>query len=721
MRAEGLIRDGRVYTSAIRALGYAGRWRMACDQLDAMRRDGLAPGLHAYGAAINAAAQPGQWQVVEQLLAQLRAEGLQPNAIIWHGVVSAHARGRHVAGVLETLKDMRACGAPLEATIFYQALSGCAWAGDGHTALALLADMRRRGLPLGSLVYTPAILATAATPALLQSSLALLAEARTGGSSSGGGSGVRLSTACVNAVINACAASADTAAAAWPTALALLDSMRMAGPPPDAISYNSALKCLAAAGQWERATALLANMWLHSSSGGGGGVQPVRPSQRAYAAAILACANAKPVARWREALALRAEMATVGLGADCPHALSAAMSACARAGRWKRALQLLRAAGSSGSLQRADGSANGDGGGAAAAAAARNAKNPVLYGIAIAACAAERKADLAERLLREMRVAGLAPSLVHYNSYLKACPYARARAVLAEMVAGPVDAVPQPDVISYNTVIAAAAQEGLLSDALALLRELDAAAAAAANNSAAAVESGESGSDGLAVTKACSGAAAAVPIKPDVFTYNSCITAAAAAARPDAAAALMDEMRARGVAPDRVSYRGALRACAAAGAWRRALDLLTEIEAAELACDDACVSHAIRACCAAAQRVPARALVDAARGQGRPLTMAAFKAFTRAFGKDALYEPLVLEGAYAADAAAAAAAAAGAQAAAAAGAEEAEADGGRVAQAEREIGGAAGAAACSEAGVVEGAGADNGACLERSSSHTGVG
>ncbi|CAM9959710.1 unnamed protein product, partial [Discosporangium mesarthrocarpum] len=119
-----------------------------------------------------------------------------------------------------------------------------------------------------------------------------------------------------------------------------------------------------------------------------------------------------------------------------------------------------------------------------------------------------------------------------------------------------------PDLISYNTAIAACRGDGQWRQALLLLDRLR--------------------SRGL---------------KPDVFTYTAAMTACGDNGKHDQAQALWEGMRREGIMPNRVSFNAAIAAAGRAGLLTRALGLLREeIPAAGVAADASSYNAAMEAC-----------------------------------------------------------------------------------------------------------------------------
>ncbi|CAM9965933.1 unnamed protein product [Scytosiphon promiscuus] len=216
---------------------------------------------------------------------------------------------------------------------------------------------------------------------------------------------------------------------------------------------SATLRSYAEAGKWELALGLLRRMM----SGSPPSLSPscasgVRPDSRSFGIAVSACARA---GRWREVtdLVLR-EMPASGVTPAAP-AYREALDACSRSGRWEEAVRLL------------DGMV---GAGLDPGVAAYNG--------AITLCGSAGRSRVAVGLLDRMRAAGVRPNVSSYNSALTACAHAgerqQALELLARMRTGGAGEA-SPDVRSYNTAIRAVGGVGDCDAASSLLREMSAA------------------------------------------------------------------------------------------------------------------------------------------------------------------------------------------------------------------------------------------------------
>jgi pentatricopeptide repeat domain-containing protein 1 len=313
----------------------------------------------------------------------------------------------------------------------------------------------------------------------------------------------------------------------WRGAMALLLRMRESGVPPNAISLNAAITACERGGACDEALKLLDDMktaWRKDGAKGAGGGAGnrggkggkggkgatgghwdgnasglgVAPTTVSFNAAISACARE---GRWQTALELLAEMEGGLWGSGCsPTAVtfSAAISACDKGGQCDEALKLLRRMQREG-IGGVDGAGKGGAGkgGKGRAAGTIPKPNTICYNASIAACAHNGRWEEALRLLRSMgggtdeQPSGCEPDVVSFNATITAMDRAgrgaEAVALLREMqarataaceagfVESPGQAREAPNTISYNAAISACAsmEGGGSSEALALLAEME--------------------------------------------------------------------------------------------------------------------------------------------------------------------------------------------------------------------------------------------------------
>ena len=192
-------------------------------------------------------------------------------------------------------------------------VDACGKAGRQREALALLAQMRDEGVQADTVVYNAAIDACSIAVDW-EAALQLLLEMK---------DGVAAAAAAAAATATATAAPASTPAADATGARGLRGKTGVAAaPPPDVVSYSSAITACARAKRVDEALDLLSELRFNEAQvaaaavrdgrGGGGGPRvgfPV-PNLVAYSAGLFACLKAGDVARGAELLD---EMIAAGL------------------------------------------------------------------------------------------------------------------------------------------------------------------------------------------------------------------------------------------------------------------------------------------------------------------------------------------------------------------------------------------------------------------------
>ena len=229
---------------------------------------------------------------------------------------------------------------------------------------------------------------------------------------------------------------------------------------------------------------------------------------------------ASQVTDWEGALKVLRRMADEGKPVDAA-AYGHCVAACAKANKpveGQRLLEQLSAAG--------------------VAAEARP------YNQVMSAYARQRKWSEAIALLRDMRGAGAPPTVISYNAALSACANAgrwtEATELLEAMEGGDGVGTPRPDVISYSTVVSACQKAAsgtngaAASQALDILRRMQAQSAAAAADGAGAEAAAGGASGGASASsssaaegKAGGGGGGGGAPSANVFTYTSAISALA--------------------------------------------------------------------------------------------------------------------------------------------------------------------------------------------------
>lgn len=188
--------------------------------------------------------------------------------------------------------------------------------------------------------------------------------------------------------------------------------------------------------------------------------------------------------RWRKALDVLDGRRRRGGVIPNVHCVTDALSACANAGQWERALELLTEAqgwGFEGNTISYNVVLNGFDKGGLSESALKTFREMETLGVpgdaftyksAITACGNGGQWERALGLLKEMRSAGVTANSFCYNSAMAACAKAgkcrQALALLREMRTVSIE----PTVVSYNAAITACGNGGRWEQALDLLKEM---------------------------------------------------------------------------------------------------------------------------------------------------------------------------------------------------------------------------------------------------------
>ena len=298
-------------------------------------------------------------------------------------------------------------------------------AGRWKLALKMLKQMRRDKVAPDTVTFSSAIAACGSAGewqrALLL--LPLMASA-----------GVSPNTITFSSCITACEKKGE-----WRPALQVLETMATLDLAPDLICCNAAIGACARAGEPAQAQTVLREVLAANG---------ITPDTKSYNGLLTAYANAQP-AQWQGALET---LEAMGLDGEKPdlYSCNAALSALGKAGEWERAIAFLEAMPTTYGV----------------------AADAVSYTSAISGCERAGEWMAAMQLLRQMREAGVSPTMLTYSKLL-----------FVHAAAGQWEAVAE--------FIEAGTADGLLHNPLTLNRMLqaciDAGSAAAAGAALAAV------------------------------------------------------------------------------------------------------------------------------------------------------------------------------------------------------------------------------------------
>jgi len=311
----------------------AGGWHRALELLEEMQARGVAPDVISFNAAMSACEKEGRWREALQLLARMQQQGtaddatgsaasdpLRPDSFSYCTAISACGRGGEPLRALELLEELielpREARCEANEFCFNAAIAACARAGMADEALDLLSRMKLLGVQPARLAYNSAISACEKACQPLRA-VSLLNEMSSKPR-------LRPDVFSFSAAISACEKGGLTQ-----MALDLLDRMKRQHVPPNAVTYGAAIAACGKSGDATRALSLLQEM-----KGRG-----ISPGVVGFGATISACFHGDA---WERALLVLEQMQR-----EHPPVLpdlicySAAISACAKAGKVGEVLQLL--------------------------------------------------------------------------------------------------------------------------------------------------------------------------------------------------------------------------------------------------------------------------------------------------------------------------------------------------------------------------------------------
>ena len=330
-------------------------------------------------------------------------------------------------------------------------------------------------------------------------------------------------------------------------ALDALAAMQSAGYPPSVVAFDAAIRACASQKHWPVALSLLEDL---RDSG-------LCADAQVYNAALVACERG---AQWDEARLLLDEM--VKLGVADVFSYNTAIATASRAGKWQEAERLLAVM------------SEGEG------------ISPDAYSYSATISALDRGGQGARalQLFAKMQAQGVSPTVVTYNTAIRACASTQAEdsagwPVALSLLDDMRDDGLAPNLYTFNGVIAACATGGAWEEALLLLQEMD----------------------------ECDG------VRADATSYHSAIAACRrdgtrAAAR--AAVKLLQRMRRRRLPTSLIGFTTAMNALGQAGYQLGALAVMQRIHGAGLRPDDTATHSALIACAATGRFKQASTLIE---------------------------------------------------------------------------------------------------------------
>ena len=646
MRADCVSPDVFTFSTAITACGRAGQWERALSLLEEMEA-----GSDNFQADHDNGQQQQQQQRQQQQQQMSNKKlkiNLTPDVVAINAAIAACGRAGQWRKSLDLLDRMTTRhGTRVASTAphpsdekFPSPDAEDATAEDSTAALPSVVASCANTLPAAasSVAASNAVAANAVSPEAISSSPALV-EAQSGerenrgqdrnsdfssrsvsqsppaagaARSSGGAAWPLADTVSFNSAMEACAKAGQ-----WEEGVALLPRMLQAGVRPDIKSFAASLACLRAGGKWERAVELLEELeagkhGLSPDLGCYGAVMAtlgeagqweraldlLRLLQRRGAAGAAAWAVGQSSEAGWDSERLAAEALGHAAKTSSPNAgpnlvcYNAAMAACARAGEWGPALDLLKemeergifdtvsfncamhACRGQGQWRKATSilgrMLNGEAVRGAAGGVERTLPAPDAYSFtsAITACGAVGQADRAVELLHDMNAAGVAPTVVVFNAVIAAVARSINRsAVSSAFSSGVSGAVSGADSGNVSGDVSGKNVESIGGDNVDSIDEDEGAKVG--------IDAGhESSSQGVAAAEAAATTA---------VEHNSAFSARVDVASEGRASCkraqdLLVEMRETGLVPGLKSYNTVLAVCQRAGEWEGALEVLAEMK-----------------------------------------------------------------------------------------------------------------------------------------------
>jgi pentatricopeptide repeat protein len=558
------------FSSAMTALGDAGRWQEALALLDEMSSsDGNAPPptTPCFNAAINALASAGQWQGALSTLTRMKEEDVMPNAQSYCTVIAACGRGGRFGDAQALLREMRECGMK-PAVYAYSAAIQAAKKSD--QVISLLQEMLREDVAPNLVTFNLAL-----DRVTWQHGLVLFDEMAA--------FGIVPNEKSYNSLARSLAMGKQDR-----KAVLLIKTMRSQNMHASRSTLRACIGSCASAGSFKMATKLLRDLTMLAYDGGAK-LQP--PSKSLFDTVLRAAAEKGD---WKAAKKLLDTMQEIGVPPD-DTSCSIALRACTNDGRWSRALSLFKTYVDSGYAGPKSASA-------AVSAAAQSqqwkrganivkwAKQEGLqlrfwvHSTAIQVCARAGMVQLARECLSEAWAAGgSTPQASDYAELLSSVidehhsnreSAERIVSVASDLLKEAVDKGVQPAVVFFGAALTGFSRIKDWRTATALIeymRQYDIPLNTRCYSSviSACGQAGE-WARGILFLETMS----AEGIEPDEICYNCAITGVAHAGRWEEALLLMEVMEKRGLAPGIVTLNAAISACARGRQFERAKVLL---------------------------------------------------------------------------------------------------------------------------------------------------
>ncbi|CAJ1401389.1 unnamed protein product [Effrenium voratum] len=451
------------FNAAISACGKGLQWQTAIALMQEAKEGQLEASIVSFSACIAACEAGQQWVAALDLLTALQDEHLSSNEVPWNSAISACSISGNWPLSLELLGAMQRKAVTPDVYSYTAVISGYGhgelWDAQWQQAMHLFAELCARHQP--NIVSYGAAVSACEKGAQWQIALALLQELAAGS--------LRPNLLVCNAAISACekgnqwrhavqllalmqttgiqadmityCAALSACGSQWLQALRLFEGLRRSRGDANAVSFSEALDACERGLQLETAACLLGDLQLGAIAkvGGRKAFLASALSREACNQAISACAKS---GNWRQALQL---LDCVAKPEASEISVNTAVSACSRGGRWQWALHLAK---------------SGDPGFA-------DQKYPGLDEVELQhhcrefpdQCLRVRQ-GLALHLLGAFQNRNLRMDSISFNSAISACDGGW-RNALAVFAALPLHLCP-PDVVSYTAASAAMRWQGAL-------------------------------------------------------------------------------------------------------------------------------------------------------------------------------------------------------------------------------------------------------------------
>lgn len=376
------------YHHALEACVSAAESEQAVTLLMSMRDKGAEPTSHTFELVVRGLLKRSQWRRALQLLDLMEDWEVPQSTRIYNIIISACAKAREIGQAMALLKKMRSLSIKPDVVTFNALISACASAGRWKDSMSLLQQCQREpGVDPDIITYTNAMRACARARKY-KDAIELLEVLQD--------LGLKPDVYAYTAAIDACAKGKM-----WRKALDILDEMRTRGVQPSEVTYSVAITACGNGGQWQRALELLNQMRMKGMP-----INVITYSSTISALAKAARRNLKGTVGGEgsadelstKALDLLEQMKKEGVEPDA-YSYSGAISACASAGRWQEALDLMSQMKKGGPKTR---------------------PNRITYTAAISACGRAGEWEHALRLFDEMRNDGLQADRISYNAVVSA-------------------------------------------------------------------------------------------------------------------------------------------------------------------------------------------------------------------------------------------------------------------------------------------------------------